>query len=469
MSRSSILVVDDSRTIRSQVLRILSGDEDDYALCPQENGQQALQWLSGRTEAELPDLILLDRNMPEVSGDECIRILKKDEAWKQIPVLFLTAQSDVKQLVHGLAELEADDYLAKPFDPDELRARVKALIRVKTAEDQTRQLNKDLEKSLQIQKKAFSDLKETKLQLAETEAAVRLTRVFEKFVPKEFLKRIAPEGLENLKFGQAESDFKTILFSDIRAFTKLSESYSPQELLDFLNDYLRMMNPAIMDHHGFVDKFIGDAIMAIFDRPDQSDAAEALDAVDAALSMLGVLGEINTTLSAGNKTRVEIGIGIHSGNVIIGTVGFEERMDSTVLGDTVNLASRLESLTKFYGCPLIVSETTMELIGTENRHQVRELDLVSVKGRLEPLHIYEVFDGDRQSKREAKLESRDDLDQGIRLYRERRWDDALDCFENCNKIHPDDPLIQIYKGRCRHNTVEPPAQEWDGVHIFDHK
>ena len=469
MSGSAILVVDDSRTIRSQVLRILSGEEDGYVLHPQENGQQALQWLSGCSEAELPDLILLDRNMPEISGDECIRILKTDDAWKQIPVLFLTAQSDVKQLVHGLAELEADDYLAKPFDPDELRARVKALIRVKSAEDQTRKLNKDLEKSLEVQKKAFSDLKETKLQLAETEAAVRLTRVFEKFVPKEFLKRIAPDGLENLKFGQAESDFKTILFSDIRDFTQLSESYSPQELLDFLNNYLRMMNPAIMDHHGFVDKFIGDAIMAIFDRPDQSDADEALDAVASALSMLAVLDGINATLSAEEKARVDIGIGIHSGNVIIGTVGFEERMDSTVLGDTVNLASRLENLTKYYNCPLIISEATMALIETKKRHQTRELDLVSVKGRLEPLRIYEVFDADGHEQKQAKLQSRDDLGEAIRFYRESCWDDALERFESCKAISPEDPLVQIYIDRCQHNRVDPPGPDWTGVHAFDHK
>lgn len=467
--RSAILVVDDSRTIRSQVLRILSGEEDNYELCQQENGQQALQWLSGLTEAELPDLILLDRNMPEMSGDECIRILKKDDDWKRIPVLFLTAQSDVKQLVHGLAELEADDYLAKPFDSDELRARVKALIRVKTAEDRTRQLNRDLEKSLHLQQQAFRDLKETKLQLSETEAAVRLTRVFEKFVPKEFLKRIAPEGLEHLRFGKAENDFKTILFSDIRSFTQLSESYSPQELLDFLNSYLRKMNPTIMDHHGFVDKFIGDAIMAIFDRPGEANAFEALDAVDAALGMLAVLEEINAALSAENKERVDIGIGIHSGNVIIGTIGFEERMDSTVLGDAVNLASRLEGLTKFYGCSLIISDTTMQLLDTERRHLARELDRVRVKGRLAALHIYEIFDGDELRLREAKLKSRDDLVEGLRLYRDRQWNNALVCFDNCARICPTDPLARIYRDRCNHNSAKPPPPEWDGVYEFDHK
>lgn len=469
MPGSTILVVDDSRTIRSQVSRILSDAQESYVLHEQENGQKALQWLSGLVEDELPSLILLDRNMPQISGDECIRILKSDDSWRHIPVLFLTAQSDVQQLVHGLADLEADDYLAKPFDPDELRARVKALLRIKTAEDQARQLNRELEKSLEVQKKAFQDLKETKLQLAETEATVKLTRVFEKFVPKEFLNRIAPDGLENLQFGRAETDFKTILFSDIRSFTRLSESYSPQDLLDFLNSYLRKMNPAIMDNHGFVDKFIGDAIMAIFDRPDKSDSEEARDAVNAGICMLEVLEEINTTLRASQKESVKMGIGIHSGNVIIGTIGYEERMDSTVLGDTVNLASRLESLTKYYGSSLVVSDATMKLIGHDSAHLFRELDLISVKGRVEPLQIYEIFDADTPDLRQAKLDYRDELDHAIRLYRDRHFNEARLRFEACKQACVDDPLSAIYIDRCQQHAAIPPNANWGGVHIFDHK
>ena len=155
--------------------------------------------------------------------------------------------------------------------------------------------------------------------------------------------------------------------------------------------------------------------------------------------------------------------------MIIGTVGFEERMDSTVLGDTVNLASRLENLTKYYNCPLIISEATMALIETKKRHQTREIDLVSVKGRLEPLRIYEVFDADGHEQKQAKLQSRDDLGEAIRFYRESCWDDALERFESCKAISPEDPLVQIYIDRCQHNRVDPPGPDWTGVHAFDHK
>ena len=243
-----VMFVDDSRTIRSQVRRTLEQTEENYSLVEKGDGMEALQWLSGCPTQDLPDVIVLDRNMPNMSGDECIRILKKDTQWQRIPVLFLTAQSDIRQLVLGLAELGADDYLPKPFDPDELAARVKVLVRIKHAEDETQRLNKDLEQALIQQQKAFEELKETKMRLAETEAAAKYTSIFEKFVPKEFISRIAPEGLENLKFGMAESDFISIMFCDIRSFTNMSEKLSPQELVDFLNDYLKRMNTVSYTH-----------------------------------------------------------------------------------------------------------------------------------------------------------------------------------------------------------------------------
>ena len=281
-----ILLVDDSRTIRSQVRRTLEKTEEGYSIVEQGDGVEALRWLSMCPRKNLPDTIVLDRNMPNMSGDECIRILKQDDNWKKIPVLFLTAQRDIGQLVIGLAELGADDYLPKPFDPDELAARVKVLIRIKKAEDESFRLNQDLEQALIHQQKSFEELKSTKIRLAETEAASKLTQVFEKFVPKEFLSRIAPEGLEKLKFGQAESEFISILFCDIRSFTEISEKMSPQELLDFLNDYLKRMNSPIVQNQGFVDKFIGDAIMALFNIPDASNSAEAINSVQAAIGML---------------------------------------------------------------------------------------------------------------------------------------------------------------------------------------
>ena len=155
---AKILTVDDSRTIRGQVRRTLEQQtEENYTIVEKGDGLEALRWLSNCLRKELPDVIVLDRNMPNMSGDECIRILKQDDDWKNIPVLFLTAQTDIRQLVLGLAKLGADDYLPKPFDFDELAARVKVMVRIKQAEDESRRLNKDLELSLIQQQKAFEE------------------------------------------------------------------------------------------------------------------------------------------------------------------------------------------------------------------------------------------------------------------------------------------------------------------------
>ena len=466
---SIILLVDDSRTIRSHVRNILQNSDEDYQVVDKEDGYQALKWLSVQTGKTLPDIVILDRNMPNMSGDDCIRILKSDPAWKRIPVLFLTAQVEMSELVRGLSELEAEDYLPKPFDPREFLARIKVLIRIKKAEDLTHQLNLDLEDSLVLQKKAYEELKSTKIRLAETEAAAKLTGVFEKFVPKEFLNRIAPDGLENLLFGHAESDFVTILFSDIRAFTEISENLSPQELMDFLNGYLREMNPPIMGNHGFVDKFIGDAIMAVFDRPDMSDADEARSAVEAALGMQKVLEQLNKKRHKLKLDPVAMGIGIHSGNVIIGTVGFEERMDSTVLGDAVNLASRLEGLTKYYGCSLIISEDTLKLLENQKKYQTRELDLVMVKGRKAPLKIHEVFDCDDEKIKAVKLQALDPFLDGLASYRNRQWKKSLGKFNECLKVAPQDLVYRIYVERCKTFMDQPPPKKWNGVYEFKEK
>ena len=466
---SSIVIVDDSRSIRGHVRRVLESAPEAFQVIEHEDGLDALRWLSTLSPSNLPDLILLDRNMPQITGDECIRILKADSLWNTIPVLFLTAQVSVQNLVQGLVHLAADDYLPKPFAADELIARVQVLLRMKKAEDQSRELNRQLQHALDEQVIAYQELKTTKLKLAETEAANRLTRLFEKFVPKGFLERIAPEGLESLRFGTAESDEATILFSDIRSFTDLSEPLSPQELMDFLNDYLKMMNMSIMVNHGFVDKFIGDAVMAIFDRTEQS-SNDARNALNAGMGMLQVLGTMNQKRKRQGQIPISIGIGIHTGPVVFGTLGFEERMDSTVLGDAVNLASRLESLTKYYGASLLFSDQTFEALGDEKENLlIRKIDTVMVKGRKQPVTIYELFNSDSPDVQSAKKMVMQSLEEPLSLYRQKKWMEAEQLFTDLARNQPLDSLPTIYVERCQNLLENSPSDDWAGVHVFNQK
>ncbi|TAF10217.1 MAG: adenylate/guanylate cyclase domain-containing protein [Nostocales cyanobacterium] len=208
---------------------------------------------------------------------------------------------------------------------------------------------------------------------------------FEKFVPDKFVSVIAPEGIENIGVGIASTRKMTILFCDIRGYTSMSEAMAPMEIFLFLNDYLAYMGKAIDEAGGFIDKYIGDAIMALFDD-------EATDsALQAAILMQQALEKFNYERSKKGLPIIAVGIGIHRGTVVMGTVGFTSRMDSTVIGDAVNVASRIEGLTKQYNCGILVTESVVKSLSHPELFSLSLVDQsVKVKGKDEPIAIYEL-------------------------------------------------------------------------------
>ena len=459
------LVVDDSRTVRVRVRRLLEGSEDfNFEVSEAADGCEALKLLEKTAIDRLPDVILLDRNMPSVSGDACIRILKSDPVWKTIPVIFLTAQADKAEVVRGLSLLGCDDYLAKPFDAGEMLARVKSLTRLKMAEDEGRTLTRNLERALESQRKAYAELKAAKIELAETQAAANMMRVFEKFVPKQFLERIAKNGLENVKAGNVQANRITTLFSDLRSFTTISEGMTPQALFDFLNEYLAEMHGPIDQYGGFVDKFIGDAIMALF---DQEGAAQAEAAVKAAIGMQQRLREWNGERHGRREQPVACGIGIHSGVVMLGTLGSTTRIASTVIGDAVNLASRLEGLTKYYGARIIVSDDTWGQLD-QGIFESRRLDLVSVKGRDAPVTIREIYQDLRGAELDRHRRLAEAFAPALELYEHRQWLKAQQAFRTCLEIE-EDVASTMFIERCAYYSVNPPSEDWDGSFVMKSK
>jgi adenylate cyclase len=297
----------------------------------------------------------------------------------------------------------------------------------------------------------------------EAERNLALTRTFEKFVPREFLNRIATGGVEHIRLGSTHSDTITMLFSDIRSFTTLSETMTPSQLVAFLNNYLALMNESIHLNRGFVDKFIGDAIMALYDLPDSSDAEEATGALRSAIGMQQSLMRYNQERVAAGYAPVLTGIGIHSGEVIIGTVGSEQRMDSTVLGDAVNLASRLEGLTKPYGAKVLASDATHGLVAEQAEFQWRELDRVTVKGKTRPVGLFELLSADPPELLEQKQATLALFEEGRAQYRQQRWQASQQAFEECLRLFPDDAVPPIYLARIREFQITPPPADWDGA------
>ncbi len=220
----------------------------------------------------------------------------------------------------------------------------------------------------------------------------QLKSTFEKFVPKRFLMRITDEDLSDIQLGNAHGESIVVLFSDIRGFTAISEQLSPADLLQYLNLYFQEMATVVKRNGGFIDKFIGDAVMALFDEDETDDQSCASSrALRAAIEMQHALPDLNTRLQQHGWPPIRIGIGIHFGPVVMGTVGAEFRMDSTVLGDTVNTAARLEGLAKQHQVPIVVSHALLAQLPGEHEFETREIGTVPIRGKQQPMQIFELL------------------------------------------------------------------------------
>lgn len=267
---------------------------------------------------------------------------------------------------------------------------------------------------------------------------------------------------EKLSLG-GEKRLVTIFFSDVRGFTSLSEKLTPEQLVQVLNEYLTEMTDIIMEDQGIVDKYIGDAIMAIWGAPlDQPDQAEI--AVRSTIKMNKKLEELNVGFRERGWPELAIGSGLNTGHAVIGNMGSTQRFDYTAMGDTVNLASRLEGLTKPYGVLIIVSQTTRKKLPAS--FVVRELDLVAVKGKKEPITIYEVM-GEKPDVTEKQLAIKKHFEKGLELYRKTKFKEAIKEFKESAKLG--DKTSKTFIERSEYFTKNHPGKKWDGVWVMKSK
>ena len=375
------------------------------------SGEEALNYLSGD---EPCDLVLLDVMMPKLSGFEVCERIRERYSPTELPVILLTAKNRVSDLVTGFGA-GANDYLTKPFASEELLARVRV-----------------------------------HLELA------KISDSYARFVPRQFLEQLGKDRIVDVVLGDQVQREMTVLFSDMRDFTQLAEGMGPAETFQFINEYLGAVGPAISECNGVIDKYVGDAVMALF--PNSAD-----DAIRGSLEMLRRLEAFNAERAKTKAPRVRIGIGLHTGKLMLGTVGAHERMDTTVISDSVNLASRVENLTKTYGVPLIITEETLHALKNPGETTVRRIDRVLVQGRSQAVVLYEVLDAEEPSDRRAKLSSLRDFESAINCYESRDFTAAITNLERALAMLPSDSVAQLLLERSKRFSKEGMQSIQDGA------
>jgi adenylate cyclase len=306
------------------------------------------------------------------------------------------------------------------------------------------------------------------LMVGELRAKERIQHAFGMFVDPRLVANLVKESGS---VEQADRQVVTVFFSDIAGFTSISEELTAMATVHLLNNYFAAITESIRASHGIVDKFIGDAVMAFWCAPFSPGEAHAADACRSALAQQEAIARLNRELPnllglRRSAPSLTVRMGIATGEVVLGTLGSTVAKSFTVIGDTVNLASRLESINKVFGTRIVVTESTVKLARAEV--ETRELDLVTVAGKTEPVRIYELLGPAGQlGAQEAELYQ--EFAKGLAAYRQRDWDTAERQFRRCLELNPKDGPSALYIERVAALRATPPPADWDGVWRFTHK
>jgi class 3 adenylate cyclase len=382
-----------------------------------------------------PALILLDVNMPGMNGYEAIKLLKAKEETRNIPVIFLTGMTDANDEIEGL-NLGAIDYIAKPFIPPLLLKRIEVHLLV---ESQRR--------TLEIQRRELKHYNDY------------LHKAFSTYLSGDLVHDILSDP-SRLRLGGSKRRM-TVVFTDIQDFSPLSEKLDPEDLVRLLNIYLSGLSDIILEQRGTIDKYVGDAIMAFFGAPlDIPD--HALRACTSAILMKRKEREL-----AGEFRESGLGaaplltrIGINTGSMVAGNMGSQRKMNYTIIGNAVNIASRLEGLNKMYGTWVLASEETVG--ETRDNFLIRRLDRVRPVGIHTPVRIYELIEFNASATEEQRR-TVELFHEALDLFENRDWNGAAAGFQRVLNFSPGDNPSRVFLDRCISGRENPPPPDWDGV------
>ncbi|MFC0773660.1 adenylate/guanylate cyclase domain-containing protein [Terrimonas alba] len=288
------------------------------------------------------------------------------------------------------------------------------------------------------------------------EAMRRIYEVTGKFVPYEFIGSLGHTVITDVKLGDQVEKIVTVLFTDIRDYTALSEKMTPEETFNFVCSYNEYLGPLIRRHNGFINQYLGDAIMALF--PGGAD-----DALAAAIEIKKNIRQLNEKINSSTHHPIQIGIGMHTGPLIMGITGDKDRLDATTISDTVNTASRIESLTKYYKAGILLSDATLQQIKSPENFQLRWLGKVQVKGKLEPVGIYECFSGGADVEIIAKEKTLSFFNDGMQYYLNKSFASAIDCFQAILEKYPEDRTAAFFLDSAIKHLQTGVPENWAGV------
>ena len=304
------------------------------------------------------------------------------------------------------------------------------------------------------------------LMIEDISSEKRMKSTMSRYMDPELADQLMATGAENEDIMGGKQSVGTVLFSDVRSFTTITEELGAQGTVKLLNDYFTIMVDCITDEGGMLDKFIGDAMMCIFGTPVPHDD-DPDRAVRAAIRMMTDLKTFNEKRASEGKMAIDHGMGINTDSIVSGNIGSPKRMDYTVIGDGVNLAARIESACKQYGAHILISEFTYKAV--KATYRTRPVDYVIVKGKTEPVGVYEVLDFHDDDSYPNLVEALGLFNDGYRSWNIGKWDQAIKLFNSVLKINPNDKAAKLYIDRCNHMKKNPPKGTWDGVWVMTSK
>lgn len=447
-------------------------------------------------------LALLDVEMPDMNGFEMAELMMQLEETRYVPIIFLTANANDQFYLYKGYEVGAVDYISKPCNEEILKSKVKIFLRMFHQKELLLEQQKSLkllldEKESLIHKVEEQNDRKDKLliQINEQNLAIRrltklkfsifgillfslmgffyllsiekknkellyntnqlitankfitdLNNAYKRFIPYDILNLLGKESIIDVSLNDQVLREMIVLFIDVRGYSSIAENLSPQENITLLNELFSVMQNPIEEYHGIINKYLGDGLMALFIK-------EPEEALRASIKIIKDLEAYSRKRQENGQPPIKVGIGMDGGQMIVGTVGNNNRMEQTVVADAVNVASRIEGMTKMYNATILISEYVYNSLKNAEKYAIRYMDKVLVKGRSKPVIVYQVFDGENGSTIDLFEKTKDHFAEAIHLFNDHKFPEAQALFEKVLEINPNDQAAICYHSRCQSTNL----------------